>query len=150
MGLDHSRTGYRGPPSSPLPYLVEDVPNEDDTYGWAHRMYFRSGEWQPGVFNPVDGGKSVFWSRYASPDECRSVARAAPDNAIAVIKAGAVRAIPGLSIAHTPNYADFPDHWPDNVKQSHCEIFGISEVPEARVKLLRSASFIDPEGISRA
>lgn len=77
---------------------VEQIPDEDLLFMRAHRMFFRDGQFAPGVFRDQGDGMSVDWERYSTPEETRLRARRPEDNAVIEMVTGEVRAIPPVSV----------------------------------------------------
>lgn len=108
---------------------VEDIPDEDRLYMWAHRNYIdpKTGDFGPGMFRIRSGedGMSTAWSKYSTAEQLHRRAKKPQDNAIIVMRVGEVRAIPNQVVRHKP----LPDH------QAHSEIEGEKDT-EARAKYL--------------
>src|SRR5437879_5477470 len=83
---------------------TEPIPNEAPLYFRVHRVFFRDGELDPGVFKDhPDGPMSVDWSEYAKArDTLRRATSPRKDNGVVQMKCGDVRAIPPLAVEHTP------------------------------------------------
>src|SRR5579863_8173816 len=83
---------------------VEYIPDESDTYMRAHRMYFRGRTLQPGVFRVRDGGMSVDWDKYSTPEETRQRSNSNPrDNAVIRLPVVGIRDIGNLDVKHSPD-----------------------------------------------
>jgi len=62
---------------------IEPIPDADNVFMRVHRMYFREGELQPGVFKQQGDGMSVDWDKYSTAEETKKRARKNPrDNAV--------------------------------------------------------------------
>lgn len=117
-----------------LDWPVEDVPDSDDVFMRAHRDFFRNKKLQPGVFRPHDGGMSVDWEKYSSPDDTRQRAKVPQDNAVICLPVVGIRAINKLNVKHTPQATN----------RAHADVIGFQEgedITEMRVGLL-SASIV--------
>ena len=93
---------------------------------------------------------STDWSKYSSPNETRNRANEPQNNGIVALIAGGVRAIPGLSVKHSPDV--------QRSNQAHTDIFGIEmphgNPPEVRRTEIRQRLFaqfrewkLRPEGL---
>lgn len=122
-----------------LAWAIETIPDADFVFMRAHRMYFRDGELQPGVFRNRSGGMSVNWDKYASAEETKQQASKLPnENAILSMPVTAVRQIGQLKVEHSPQ--------PEN--RAHSEIYGLPEdreqCTEVRVLLRRISNVVIP------
>ncbi len=95
----------------------------------VHQCWFEDGDLAPGCFQnhpKKTGGMSTDWSRYATPEQTRARAlRSAPsDNTVLAMNVGAVRAIPGQTVVHSPiqGHPEIPDN------RAHAEVFGPKNV----------------------
>jgi hypothetical protein len=76
----------------------EYIPDESQTYMRAHSQYFRGKLLQPGVFRKRDGGMSVDWDKYSTPEQTRQRCASPPDNAVIRLAVIGVRDIPKLDV----------------------------------------------------
>ncbi len=116
---------------------VESIPDVDNVFMRAHRMHFRNGQLQPGVFRQHGDGMSVDWEKYTTPQETRHRAAKPPDNAVLGATAGGIRKIGGLQVQHKP----------ERINRAHSNVLGLPphdtpELIEFRVKLLRIATVV--------
>lgn len=107
---------------------VEDIPGDAKIYMRAHRMYFRP-KLQPGVFRPHDGGMSVDWEKYSTPEETRQRAAKPEDNAVICLPVEGVRAIDRLDVKHTP------DHTLGSENRAHSDVLGIPDGGEDQTEI---------------
>ena len=122
-----------------LNWPTEEIPDTDSLFMRAHRVHFRDGELQTGVFRPQGDGMSGNWNRYATAEETKQQAKNNPDdNAVVSLPVGGIRQIPDLRVEHTPE--------PSN--RAHSEVFGFpeqhSKLTEIRVLLRRIAGVAIP------
>src|ERR1700691_2212122 len=115
-----------------LRWPTETIPDADFVFMRAHRMHFRQGELAPGVFRSHDGGMSVNWDRYATPEVTKQQAARNPeDNAVISLPVFGIRRISELRVEHTP----------EPMNRAHSEVCNLPTNPEqlteARVLLLR-------------
>src|SRR5688572_30467900 len=82
---------------------AETIPDSADTYMRAHRTFFRSGNLQPGVFRVRDGGMSVDWAKYSTPEETLQRCPKPLENAVICLPVADVRDIRNLDVKHTPD-----------------------------------------------
>jgi hypothetical protein len=66
--------------SDDVNWQAEHIPDEDSVYMRAHKHILRGKTLLPGIFRPHDGGMSVDWEKYSSPEECRQRARIPEEN----------------------------------------------------------------------
>jgi hypothetical protein len=116
-----------------IDWKAEYIPGDADTYMRAHRTYFRGPKLLPGVFKSRDGGMSVDWEKYSTPEETRQRSTSNPlDNAIISLPVVGVRGIRNLDVKHTP------DH--ESANRAHSDVLGIpdggEDLTEIRVSLL--------------
>ena len=112
-----------------LDWPVEYIPDGDDVFMRAHRAFFRKKKLQPGVFRPHDGGMSVDWQKYSSPEDTRQRAKVPEDNAVICLPVVEIRAINKLTVIHTPQ----------TTNRAHAEVLGFQEaedITEMRMGLL--------------
>jgi hypothetical protein len=119
-------------------WQTEHIPDDDHVYMRAHRMHFRNGGLQPGVFRPHGGGMSVDWEKYSSPRQTRQRAANPPENAVLEMSVGGIRGIQTLEVLHTPDSS--------NSNRAHSDILRLPEdgedLTEARVLLLDLSSIV--------
>lgn len=118
-----------------LEWESEYIPDESNTYMRAHGQYFRGKILQPGVFRKRDGGMSVDWEKYATPEETRERTNGDPlASAVIRLPVVGIRDINQLDIKHTP------DHTPELPNRAHSDVLGIPdggvELTETRASLL--------------
>ena|ERR1700722_3857896 len=115
-------------------WQVEHIPDESDTYMRAHRMYFRGRTLQPGVFRTHDGGMSVDWDKYSTPEETRQRSKNPLDNAVIRLPVVGIRDIDNLEAKHTP------DQTTGYENRAHSDVVGIpdggEDLTEVRALLL--------------
>ena len=118
----------------------EYIPDESQTYMRAHSQYFRGKLLQPGVFRKRDGGMSVDWDKYSTPEQTRQRCASPPDNAVIRLAVIGVRDIPKLDVEHTP------DHTPGLENRAHSDVLGIpdggEELTEVRASLVDLAKIV--------
>lgn len=85
-----------------LGFSAEQIPNSDSVFMRAHRIHFRNGGLEPGVFKAHGGGMSVDWEKYSTPEQTQQRGKNAQDNAVLVLQVGDIRAIKGLDVNHRP------------------------------------------------
>lgn len=121
-----------------LAWPVEQIPDRDFVYMRVHSKFFHDDELQPGVFRNHDGGMSVDWDKYASPEETKKRAKTPNDNAVMSLPVGGIRGIDSLRVEHRPE--------PDN--RAHAEVFGFpnggEQLTEIRLLLLRISVVVIP------
>ena len=122
-----------------LGWPIEEIPDADPVFMRTHRMHFRDGELQPGVFQPRGQGMSVNWGKYASAEETKQQARKDPDhNAVISMPVIHIRQIDDLRVEHTPE--------PTN--RAHTDVFGLprkgEQLTEIRLRLRGIATIIIP------
>lgn len=103
----------------------------------AHAGYIRDGALQPGVFKTREGGMSVDWCKYATPEQTLMRAPKPWENAVIEMNVGRVRSIPTLDVRHTPELGN----------QAHCDIplpEPREELTEVRFHLKRIAMIVIP------
>jgi hypothetical protein len=115
-----------------LGWPIEVIPDADSVLMRAHRALFLSGELAPGVFRSHDGGMSVNWDKYSSPELTKSQATRNPDdNAVIRIQVVGIRRISDLRVEHSPEPAN----------RAHSDVCGLpankEQLTEVRVLLLR-------------
>ena len=98
----------------------------------------RDGKPMTGAFDPHNGGTSVDWDKYSTPEQTRARAKRPELNAVVRMGVGEIRGVDdALDVIHRP--------LPDN--QAHSEIPLPDEGPaqsELRVKLTRIAVVVIP------
>jgi hypothetical protein len=99
----------------------------------AHKQHYPKGQLMPGVFRKQGEGMSVDWAKYSTPDQTRSRAKIAADNAVIRLAVGPVRAIRPLAVCHSPTEEN----------RSHTDVIGLpdngEELTEMRESLLALA-----------
>lgn len=111
----------------------QELPDEDYLYMRAHKVFFRNAVLLEGVFRDHGSAMSTDWSRYATPIDTRNRGRIPADNAVLSLRVGDVKAIPGLSVKHTPE--------PSNT--AHTDVIG-HKSPEVRIRLRRICVIVLP------
>jgi hypothetical protein len=115
---------------------VEHIPDDDDVFMRAHRVFFnRKRVLQPGVFRPHDGGMSVDWEKYSSPEETRQRAANPRENAVICLPVAEIRDISNLDVKHTP----------ESMNRAHSDVTGLPEgedLTEVRTLLLAASSLV--------
>jgi len=122
-----------------LAWPIEVIPDDDSVLMRAHRVHFLSGELAPGVFRSHDGGMSVNWVKYASPELTKRQATGNPDdNAVIRLQVLSIRRISDLRVEHSPERAN----------RAHSEVRGLptnkEQLTEVRVLLLRTTEIAIP------
>jgi len=112
-----------------LVWEIEHIPNEAATFMRAHRDHIRNGDLQPGVFQVRNGGMSVDWDKYSSPQDTRQRGREPLANAVISLSVLKIRAIEDLDVKHSPILP------PESPNRSHSNVTGI---PESRIKLTKT------------
>ena len=124
-----------------LGFPVEEVPDADSLFMRAHRDHLRDGSLQPGVFVARDGGMSVDWAKYSTPEATRQRAKKNPENnAVIRMEAGGIRSIDNLDVKHSPeidNRAHSDVNLPDKRE----------DLTKVRMLLRRIAEVVLPIGI---
>jgi hypothetical protein len=116
-------------------WQVEYVPADADVFMRAHRVFFRKRVLQPGVFKPHDGGMSVDWEKYSSPEDTRQRGKIPQDNAVICLPVAGIRDIRNLDVKHTP----------EPLNRAHSDVVGLPEgedLTEARALLLDASSVV--------
>jgi hypothetical protein len=117
-----------------LDWEIEHIPDGDDAFMRAHSDHFRSGDLQPGVFQVRNGGMSVDWAKYSTPEETRQRGRKPLQNAVISLPVLKVRGINGLDVTHAPTQPPKP------LNRAHSNVVGIPTSPvqltKTRVLLL--------------
>ena len=123
-----------------LEWLAEEIPDSDLLYLRVHRNHAPDGELGFAAFRDhsppgnalAKAGMSTHWSKYADPEEIiEHKTRSPQDNGIVQMLVGDVRAIPRLSVEHTP----LPDD------RSHTDVFGPKDT-QSRLALQRACSWV--------
>lgn len=118
-------------------FPAEAVPDEDSVYMRAHRGFLGRGGIAPGVFRSHDGGMSVDWSKYSTPEQTRMRAKSPEDNAVIEMNVGRIRAMSSLNVLHAPLREN----------RAHCDVplpDADEDLTEARLKLHRIATVVIP------
>ena len=116
-------------------WQVEHIPDDADVFMRAHSVFFRKRVLQPGVFRPHDGGMSVDWDKYSSPEDTRQRAANPQANAVISLPVGGIRNIDNLEVEHTPE--------PTN--RAHSDVVGLPEgedLTEVRTLLLAASNVV--------
>jgi hypothetical protein len=115
---------------------VEQIPDGDDLLMGVHRRWFKADRSiQPGAFRNHNGGMSTDWSRYSAPEQTRQRRRTPLDNAVIRMNVGDVRAIPGQSVQHTPDW--------ETMNRAHSDVVGEKD-EQVRILLRRAAEVVLP------
>jgi len=85
-----------------LDFQIEEIPDADSVFMRAHKDYIRDGDLMSGVFREQDGGMSVDWDRYATPEDTRARAKTPSKNAVLSLSVAGIRKIRELDVKHTP------------------------------------------------
>jgi hypothetical protein len=121
-----------------LEFAVEEIPDGDEVFMRAHQMFFPRGMLTPGVFRAHQGGMSVNWSKYASPQQTQQQATKDPhNNAVLGLIVGSIRAIKGLDVKHSP----------EATNRAHSEVAlptNDEDLTEVRLLLLRICTIVIP------
>jgi len=121
-------------------WQVEIIPDDADVFMRAHRTFFnRKRELQPGVFRPRDGGMSVDWDKYSSPEATRQRAPKPQENAVISLAVSGIRRIGNLDVKHTP------DETAELMNRAHSDVVGFPEgedLTEVRTLLLAASSIV--------
>lgn len=119
-----------------LNFSIETVPDADSVFMRAHKQYLLKGTLAHGVFKAHDGGMSVDWNKYSTPEETRFRAKKNPENnAVIEMNVGEIRSIPVLDVVHTPEMGN----------RAHCDVPLPSEgedLTEVRFKLRKLAKIV--------
>ncbi|MFZ0662923.1 MAG: hypothetical protein WAM66_09550 [Acidobacteriaceae bacterium] len=118
-----------------IAFPIEKVPDTDSVFMRAHKQFIPDGTLAAGVFRVHDGGMSVDWSKYSTPEQTRARAKRDPqNNAVLEMNVGEIRSISTLDVTHRPKM--------DN--QAHCDVPLPSgeDLTEVRFKLRRIAKVI--------
>jgi hypothetical protein len=115
----------------------EEIPNTCKLYYRLHPRFIREGEWTPGVFFDIDGGMSVDWAKYSTPQQTKMRAiYSKGKHKIGEFIAGEVRQVP-QTVLHQPT--SIP---PDPPNQAHSEVIGI-KTDRVQMKLLEICKILD-------
>lgn len=113
---------------------VEDIPDADHLYMRVHRTWFKpSGDISLRAFANHGAGMSTDWSKYSTPEQTRDRGRTPPSNAVVRMNVGDIRAMPGQSVAHSPQDGN----------RAHADVLGEKD-EEARMLLRRRATIVLP------
>jgi hypothetical protein len=111
----------------------EDIPDQDRTFMRAHETFFRDDELQPGVFRNHNGGMSVDWEKYSTPQETQQRGKEPNRNSVISLVAEDIREIDQLAVKHTPKISH-----PAN--RAHSDVTGLpddgEDQTEIRIRLL--------------
>jgi hypothetical protein len=112
-------------------WQAEEIPGADHLFLRVHKANVRDGFLIDNAFQEFHGGMSTNWSKYSTPEITRDqVAELPPRNGklrdpkvygVVSLKAEAVRAIPNVSVEHTPD-------WERN-NRAHTDVHGSGENP---------------------
>ena len=119
----------------------EEIPDDDYLYLRVHRNHQSHGELGFAAFRdrppPPDqagkSGMSTHWSRYATPESAQARAKSPENIGVVRMPVGGVRAIPRLSVEHTPLAED----------RSHSDVLGPKDT-ESRLQLKRVCEWVVP------
>ena len=116
----------------------DSIPNEDSVVLRVHRMWVKTGGVDPGFFQDRDGGMSVDWEKYSTPEQTRQRAPKPELNGVIALIVGDVRAIETLTVVHEPIQEGHFDGEgrPIPPNRSHSVVFG-EKTTEIRLKLSR-------------
>ena len=120
---------------------IEPIPGTDNVFMRAHRVHFRKGELQPGVFRQHGDGMSVDWKKYSTSQETRNRSAKPLENAVIRASVGRIREISGLDVQHKPDR--------ERSNRAHSNVVGLPphhtpELVEVRIKLLRITIVVLP------
>lgn len=111
---------------------VEDIPDGDRLFMRIYRNFydFADGRPLPTAFRDHGGSMSTDWEKYSTAEETRN--RVDPskdplDNAVIALVVQRVRAIRGLRVEHSPDYAHH--------NRAHVDVFGDKKAPGVRLTL---------------
>jgi hypothetical protein len=107
-----------------LDWSVESIPDGAETYMRAHRMFFRGNTLQPGVFRVREGGMSVNWEKYCTPEKTREQCKQPSDNAVVCLTSDGIRSIELLDVVHSPDATTIPPN------RAHSDVIGIPDSAE--------------------
>ena len=116
-----------------IDWQTEHIPDEDDVFMRAHRMFFKKGALQPGVFRSHGAGMSADWEKYSSPEETRQRSQIPQENAVICLPVAKIRNIGNLGVEHTPQ----------PMNRAHSDVVGFPEgedLTEVRTLLLTASS----------
>ncbi len=116
-----------------LDWEIEHIPDEDDAFMRAHSDHFRKGDLQPSVFRVRDGGMSVDWAKYSTPEQTRQRANQPLQNAVISLPVLKIRGISGLDVRHAPTVA------PEPLNRAHSNVLGI---PDSGVQLTKTRALL--------
>ncbi len=119
----------------------EDIPDVDLLYLRVPKACQEEGELAPAAFRdreppkgaPGEPGMSTHWSRYATPKSAHGRSRHPERTGVVRMIVGEVRAIPRLTVQHTPTADD----------RSHTDVFGPKDT-ESRLRLTRCCEWVIP------
>ncbi len=117
-------------------WQVEQILDGCVVYMGAHRIYYRNGNLQPGVFRVREGdGISVDWEKYSTAEETRQRSKGLEDNAAIRLPVGDVRKTKPLRVEHSPDV--------ERNNRAHGDILGLPsdkpDLTETRLVLLELA-----------
>ena len=81
-----------------IAWPIEVIPSADSVHMRAHESYYRDGELMPGVFTAKNGGMSVDWGKYASPEDTRLRAKKPAKNAVLSLSVASIRDVDDLDV----------------------------------------------------
>lgn len=108
---------------------VEHIPDEHRLFMRVHRDFydFDDGRPLPVAFRDQGGAMSTDWEKYATARDTRDRGRIPQDNAVVSLVKGGVCTINGLSVVHSPDYA--------NHNRAHTDVHGSKKAPGVRLTL---------------
>jgi len=107
----------------------ENIPDQDNLYMRIHKMWIVDGYIRPGAFrNRPKGalGMSTDWQKYSDAVQTKNRCRNPSEQALIILLAGMVRAIPGQTVEHKPL----------DENRAHTDIIGEKD-EEVRLKFTR-------------
>jgi hypothetical protein len=121
-------------------WAAEVIPDQARTYMRAHQKYFRDDALQPGVFKAHDGGMSVDWEKYSTPEESRQRAKEPLRNAVICLIVEGIRDIENLEVQHSPDTTCNPPN------RAHSDVLGLpdggEDLTETRMNLLDISTIV--------
>ena len=135
-------------------FPAEEIPDPESIFVRVHRGKLNGDSIEPSAFEEHGGGMSANWERYSAAEETREQIKDYPtksgkvrnpaDYAVISLVAGAVRAIGGTSVQHTPrdyNRAHTDVHGPGPGAKPQASNDGV-EHTRIRLKMAQLATLI--------